>query len=73
MGQLSVDRRLFIALHRETLGESESRFGVFTKVEFSFRIALYVSPAQARKKDRFCLVSQAACVFSGSYESGVEI
>ncbi len=50
----------------------ETRFGVFTKVEFSFHGALYASPAQARKNIRFCLVLQATCVFSGSYESVVQ-
>jgi hypothetical protein len=54
-------------------GKPETRFGVFTKDEFSFRGALYASTAQARRKVCFCLVSQAACVFSGSYESGAEI
>jgi hypothetical protein len=54
-------------------GKPETRFGVFTKVEFSFRGALYASSAPARKKICFCLVLQAACVFAGSYESGVEI
>ena len=54
-------------------GKPETRFGVFTKDEFSFRSALYASTAQARKKVRFCLVSQAARVFSRSYESGVEM
>ena len=54
-------------------GKPETRFGVFTKVEFSFHGSLYASIKQARKKVCFCLVFQAACVFAGGYESGVEI
>jgi len=54
-------------------GKPETRFGVFTKVEFSFQGTPYASPAQAQEKICFCLVLQAACVFAGGYESGVEI
>jgi len=53
-------------------GKSETRFGVCTKVEFSFQGALYASTEQAQEKICFCLVFQAACVFSGGYGSGVE-
>ena len=53
-------------------GKPETRFGVFTKVEFSFQGTPYASPAQAQEKICFCLVFQAAFVFSGSYERVVE-
>jgi hypothetical protein len=54
-------------------GKPETWFGVSTNVEFSFQGTPYASPAQAQEKICFCLVFQAACVFSGSYESVVEI
>jgi hypothetical protein len=54
-------------------GKPETRFGVLTKVEFSFQGTPYASTEQAQEKICFCLVFQAARVFAGGYENGVEI
>jgi len=72
LSQLSVTLRIVQKLYIVRLGgKPDAAFGVLTKIESSFRDALYVSLTQRRKKICFCLGSQAACVFSGSYENRV--